>query len=388
MAKVGQPIVIDNGSGVIKAGFAGADKPLIVYRSCVGRPKHFRVMPGGALEGSDIFIGSKAEEHRGALTLSYAMDNGIVQNWSDMEKLWSYIYSRDNLNVVSEDHSVLLTEAPLNPFSNREKSAEIFFEVLHVPALFCSIQAILSLYASGRTTGIVLDSGDGVTHVVPVYEGFALPHAIKRMDVAGRNITNYLQLLLRRSGRVFHTSSEFEVVRQIKESCCVFAFNPIEKEKLYAKRNGKDASGEAAKTYPYTLPDGSVVNLGPETFRAPEILFHPELIGSEYRGVHDCLVTSIMQTDLDLRRLLFSQVVLAGGSTMFRGFGDRLLNEIRKHPLAPTDTKIRIAAPPERLYSTWIGGSILASLSTFKNMWISKADYQEHGSRILLSKQL
>ena len=381
MAEANQPIVIDNGTGVLKAGFAGADKPRIVFRSCVGRTKHARVMPGGALEGSDVFIGSKAEEHRGALKLSYAMENGIVQNWGDMEKIWSYIYSRDNLSVMSEEHAVLLTEAPLNPFANREKAAEIFFEALNVPALFCSIQAILSLYASGRTTGVVMDSGDGVTHVVPVYEGFALPHAITRIDIAGRSITNYLQILLRRNGRVFTTSSELEVVRQIKENCCVVAFNPAEQEKQHQQQ-------QATSTFPYQLPDGSVVELGPETFRAPEVLFQPELVGSESRGVQDCLVGSVMQADLDLRRVLFSQIVLAGGSTMFPGFGDRLLNEIRRHSLSPKDMKIRIAAPPERLFSTWIGGSILASLSTFKSMWISRADYLEHGSRILIQQQL
>ena len=376
MAEANLPIVIDNGTGVLKAGFAGADKPKVVFRSCIGRTKHSRVMPGGALEGSDVFIGPKAEEHRGALKLSYPMENGVVQNWSDMEKIWSYAYARENLNVVSEDHAVLLTEAPLNPFANREKAAEIFFEGLNVPALFCSIQAILSLYASGRTTGVVLDSGDGVTHVVPVYEGFAVPHAVKRMDIAGRNITEYLQLLLRRSGRVFQSSGELELVRQIKENCCVVAFNPLEQEKQHHA------------PFPYKLPDGSFVDMGPETFRAPEILFKPELIGSESRGVHDSLVTSIMHTDIDLRRALFSQMVLAGGSTMFPGFGDRLLNEIRKHPMSPKDMKIRIAAPPERLFSTWIGGSILASLATFKNMWVSKSDYLEHGSRILQSAQL
>lgn len=374
-AEINQPVVIDNGTGTIKAGFAGADKPRVLFRTCVGKAKHSRVMIGGALEGSDIFMGSKIEEHRGALKLSYAMEKGIVQNWSDMEKLWTYVYSRDNLNAASEDHAVLLTEAPLNPFSNREKAAEIFFEGLNAPALFYSVQAVLSLYASGRTTGVVLDSGDGVTHVVPVYEGFAVPHAVNRIDIAGKNVTNYLQLLLRRSGKVFQTSSEIELVRIIKEQCCVVAFNPPEQEK------------QRQTAFSYVLPDGSVLEMGPETFRAPEVLFQPELIGSEERGVHDCLVRSIMNTDIDLRKTLFSQIVLAGGSTLFPGFGDRLLNEIRKHPLSPKETKIRIAAPPERLFSTWIGGSILASLSTFKNMWVSKTDYLEHGSRILISKQ-
>jgi len=376
------PIVIDNGTGVLKAGFAGADKPRVVFRSCVGRIKHTRVMNGGALDGNDIFIGPKAEEHRGALKLSYPMENGIVQNWNDMEKIWTYVYSRDNLNVASEEHAVLLTEAPLNPFSNREKSAEIFFEGLNVPALSMSLQAVLSLYASGRTTGIVLDSGDGVTHVVPVYEGLAIPSAVMRMDLAGRDITNHLQLLLRRSGHLFQTSSEMEVVRHIKEQCCVVSFNPSEPSE------GSSSSSSTSARYPYTLPDGSVLEMGPEAFRAPEILFSPHLIGSEYRGVDDLLVKSVMRCDMDLRRGLFAQVVLAGGSTLFPGFGERLLAELRRHPLAPRDMKIRIAAPPERLFSTWIGGSILASLATFKTMWVSKADYLEHGARLLSQKLL
>jgi centractin len=377
MSDGNQPIVIDNGTAVLKAGFAGSDKPKAFFRSCVGRIKHTRVMPGGALDGAeDCFIGAKAEEHRGALKLSYPIENGIVNNWSDMEKIWQYVYHKDNLNVASEEHAVLLTEAPLNPISNREKAAEIFFEGLNAPALFCSLQAVLSLYASGRTTGCVLDSGDGVTHVIPVYEGFALPHAIQRMDIAGRHVTNHLQLLLRRSGHKFQTSSEMEVVRQIKETCCVVAFNPTEQE------------SQVQAKYPYTLPDGTVLDVGSEAFRAPEILFKPYLVGSEELGVHDLLVKSVMKSDIDMRRILFSQMVLAGGSTMFPGYGDRLLNEIRKHPLSPKDMKIRIAAPPERLFSTWIGGSILASLSTFKSMWITKANYLEHGSRLLTNKQL
>jgi centractin len=372
-----QPIVIDNGSGVIKAGFAGVDKPKVVFRSCVGRIKHERIMPGGALEGSDVFIGSKVDEHRGVLKIGYPMENGIVQNWGDMERLWTYTYSKENLNVSSSEHPVLLTEPPLNPFSNREKAAELFFEGLNVPAFYCSIQAILSLFASGRTTGVVLDVGDGVSHVVPVYEGLILPHAIMRMDVAGRAVTTHLQRLLRRNGYTFHTSSELEVVREIKESCCVVAANPNKLDDY------------AQPKHSYKLPDGSLIELSSDILcRAPEILFRPDLIGLEYRGVHDAVVTSIMRTDLDLRRRLFSQIVLSGGSTLFHGFGDRLLQEVRKHHFAPKEAKIRIAAPPERLFTTWIGGSILASLSTFKTLWVSKSDYNEHGSRILSEKSL
>lgn len=170
----------------------------------------------GALEG-DTFLGPRAEEHRGLLALRYPMEHGIVKDWNDMEKIWSYVYSKDQLHTFSEEHPVLLTEAPLNPRQNRERAAEIFFETFNVPALFISMQAILSLYATGRTTGVVLDAGDGVTHAVPIYEGFAMPHSIMRSDVAGRDVTKYLQLLLRKEGCNFHTSAELEIVKTIKE---------------------------------------------------------------------------------------------------------------------------------------------------------------------------
>ena len=165
---VNQPVVIDNGSGVIKAGFAGDQIPKCHFPNYIGRPKHSRVM-AGALEG-DLFVGPKAQEHRGLLSIRYPMEHGIVTDWNDMERIWQYIYSKDQLQTFSEEHPVLLTEAPLNPRRNREKSAEIFFETFNVPALFVSLQAVLSLYATGRTTGVVLDAGDGVTHAVPIYE--------------------------------------------------------------------------------------------------------------------------------------------------------------------------------------------------------------------------
>ncbi|KAJ7293592.1 actin-related protein [Mycena rebaudengoi] len=333
-----QPVVIDNGSGTIKAGFAGQDHPKCFFPSFVGRPKHIRVM-AGALEGD------------------YPMEHGIVTDWDDMEAIWNWVYAEE-LGTLSEEHPVLLTEAPLNPRSNREVAAQIFFDTFNVPALFTSVQAVLSLYSSGRTTGIVIDSGDGVTHAVPVFEGFSMPHAIRRVDVAGRDVTDHLQLLLRKSGHHLHTTAERE------RNACYVALNPAKEE--------KEAQG---RTEEFRLPDGNLIQLGTERFRAPEILFNPELIGQEYAGVHQVVVDSINRVDLDLRKSLFSNIVLSGGSTLCRGFGDRLLNEVKK--LALKDVKIRIYAPPERKYSTWIGGSILAGLNTFKKMWVSAEEYQE-----------
>ncbi|XP_067037626.1 alpha-centractin [Acropora muricata] len=365
-----QPIVIDNGSGVIKAGFAGDQTPKYHFPNFVGRPKHVRVM-AGALEG-DIFIGPKAEEHRGLLNIRYPMEHGVVRDWNDMERIWQYIYSKDQLQTFSEEHPVLLTEAPLNPRRNREKAAEIFFETFNVPALFISMQAVLSLYATGRTTGVVLDSGDGVSHSVPIYEGFAMPHSIMRTDIAGRDITSFLRLLLRKEGFNFHSSSEMEIVRTIKERVCYLALNPQKEESIDSER------------IQYVLPDGSMLEVGPARFRAPELLFRPDLVGEECEGIHEVLAFAIQKSDLDLRRVLYSNIVLSGGSTLFKGFGDRLLSEVKK--VAPKDIKIRISAPQERLYSTWIGGSILASLDTFKKMWVSKKEYDDEGARAIHRK--
>eukprot|EP00397_Hematodinium_sp_SG-2012_P025903 GEMP01027101.1.p1 GENE.GEMP01027101.1~~GEMP01027101.1.p1 ORF type:complete len:386 (+),score=72.44 GEMP01027101.1:80-1237(+) len=369
-----QTLVIDNGSGYMKAGFAGGDKPKSYFPNYVGRPRpHVKRVMVGSDEG-EYFLGKRAQELRGVLTLKYPMAHGIVEDWLDMETVWHHVYQE--MKVNSEEHPVLLTEAPLNPRKNREKSAEIFFETFNVPALFCSAQAILALYASGRTTGVVLDSGDGVTHAVPVFEGFAMAHSIMRSDVAGRDATDYLMLQLRKAGHIFHTSSEREVVRAMKETACYVAFNPQKEEHQEHEK--------ASIGHPYKLPDGSSITLGAERFRAPEILFRPDLVGLEYPGIHELLVSSINRTDLDIRRTLYSQIVLSGGSTMFQGMGDRLLNEVRK--LAPKDIKIRISAPPERQLSTWKGGSILATLATFKKMWVSKEEYEEEGFSVVHRK--
>jgi centractin len=260
---------------------------------------------------------------------------------------------------VFPQHPVLLTEAPLNPRANRDTAAQILFETFNVPALYTSIQAVLSLYASGRTTGIVLDSGDGVSHAVPVYEGFAIPNSIRRIDVAGRDVTENLQTLLRKEGSVFHTSAEKEVVKQIKEKTSYIALDPKKEEKEWMSASSR---GGETKAIEYTLPDGQKLKIGPERFRAPEILFDPEIIGAEWPGLHQIVVDSINRSDMDLR-------------TMIKGFGDRLLTEVQR--LAVKDMRIKIFAPPERLYSTWIGGSILAGLSTFRKMYVTVDDWHE-----------
>ena len=183
-------IVIDNGSGMVKAGFAGEEAPRCVFPAMVGRPKHTAAMM--CLEQKQEYIGEEANAKRGILNLKYPISAGIVESWDDMEKVWQHTFYNELRVNPSESNGVLLTEAPRNPKSNREKMVSIMFETFEVPNCYVAIQAVMSLYAAGRTTGLVVDSGDGVSHTVPIFEGFSIPHAIEKMDIAGRRLMEWL----------------------------------------------------------------------------------------------------------------------------------------------------------------------------------------------------
>ncbi|CAJ1401494.1 unnamed protein product [Effrenium voratum] len=261
--------------------------------------------------------------------------------------------------------------------ANRERMTQIMFEVFYVPALYVATQAVLALYASGRTTGIVCDSGDGVTHVVPIYEGFLIPHAVGRVNFAGRDLTEYLMKLVQAAGTSLSTTAEREIARVVKEQCCYVAEN-FEDEMKKAESSG-------ACELLHELPDGNELRMNSERFRCPESMFDPALIGlPEAEGIHKQVYHAIMRVDLDIRRELFANIVVSGGSTCFPGFARRLQSELAE--LTPNTVRIRVLAPDDRHYSVFIGGSMLADLDLFTEMCVARTEYLEHGPTIIHKK--
>jgi len=378
-------IVCDNGTGFVKCGYAGSNFPAHIFPSLVGRPIIRAANRIDDIEVKDLMVGDEASKLRSMLEVNYPMENGMVRNWEDMLHVWDYTFGAEKLNIEPDKCKILLTEPPLNPLRNREKMIEVMFEKYGFDSAYIAIQAVLTLYAQGLLTGVVVDSGDGVTHICPVYEGFALPHLTKRLDIAGRDVTRYLIKLLLLRGYAFNHTADFETVRLMKEKLCYVGYDIATEQKL--------AQETTFLVEPYTLPDGRVIKVGGERFEASEALFQPHLINVEGQGIAELVFSAIQSGDMDMRADLYKHIVLSGGSTMYPGLPSRLEREIKQLYLervlkGDTDRlskfKIRIEDPPRRKDMVFIGGAVLADVMKDRDdFWMSKAEYDEKGLSIL-----
>ena len=251
------------------------------------------------------------------------------------------------------------------------------FETFCCPAMYLGMQGLLSFDSCGRCAGLLLESGAGVTHTIPIYEGYAVRQAIMRADMGGSDLTDYLTRILMERGYSFTTTAEQQIVCQLKENLCYVA-SDFEREMASA------ASSPSSKEKSYELPDGQVITLGSERFRCPEALFQPDLLDAVSPGLHEIVYSSIMKCEMDIRRTLYYTTILSGGNTLYPGCVDRMCKEMTA--LAPSSMMICVRASPERKNHVWIGGSILASLSSFQSMWITKQEYEEIGPAIVHRK--
>eukprot|EP01111_Echinosteliopsis_oligospora_P014497 TRINITY_DN5473_c0_g1_i6.p1 TRINITY_DN5473_c0_g1~~TRINITY_DN5473_c0_g1_i6.p1 ORF type:complete len:294 (+),score=60.60 TRINITY_DN5473_c0_g1_i6:244-1125(+) len=289
-----------------------------------------------------------------------------------MEKIWHYVFQE--LRVATEERAILLTEAPYNPRANREKMSQMLFEKFNAAAVQVAIPGILSLYALGRSCGLTIDIGDSICHTTPIYEGYTFPQAIRRMDLAGRDLTDFMLKIINTNNNssLYHR----ETARGAKEMLACVALD-FEKEMKTTTSNSSSS---------YLLPDGQALNIGNEKWKCGEMLFQPAIADKQqYQGIHEMVYDSIMDCDVDVRRFLLRNIMISGGTTMIPGISARLQKEVTSLTKQST-ARVRIVASDDRNIAVWIGGSIIASLSSFDRHWIRKADYDEHGASIFFKK--
>lgn len=399
--------VIDVGTGYTKMGYAGNKEPQFIMPSAIAVKETAKVgerLTRG-VEDLDFYIGDEAMEQKTPYAIKYPVRHGLVEDWDLMERYLEQCIFK-YLRAEPEDHFFLLTEPPLNTPENREYTAEIMFESFNVPGLYIAVQAVLSLAASlakkktkgegmaGRNlTGVVIDSGDGVTHVIPVAEGYVIGSCIKHIPIAGRSITSFIQNLLREREIGIPPEQSLETAKAIKERHCYMCPNLAKEFNKYDTEPGKyikQYTGVNAIT-----KKEFTVDVGYERFLGPEIFFHPEFANPDFTVPISETVDNVVQNcPIDTRRDLYRNIVLSGGSTMFKDFGKRLERDIKKSVdgrlrvtealsgQTPKPIEVQVISHQMQRYAVWFGGSMLASTPDFYQVAHTKAQYDEYGPSI------
>ena len=378
------PIIVDIGSGEVKAGFSGEEKPKTIFKNYFGEPKYKKVLRTFNKENQELneqYIGDDCEKYLGLIKLRFPVKHGVFEKEQDILSVFNYLYSKLGINSQEvKEHPVLITEPLLNPNVNREKISYSLFDNLGVPALFFASQPILSLFSTSKTSGTVLESGEGVTQSCVVYEGYSIPCTYERYNYGGGDVTEYLKNLLKKRGYHFYNSTEFRLVNDIKENSCFCYGNNIKNEIGDAKKSANK------NLINYYLPDGSSISIGDERILAPEILFNPEYIGKEYLSFPEMIISSVNKVDIQLKQKSYENILLSGGNTCFNGLYEQLHTELKNKLIKNMKINLNKTDKPE--FSCWIGGNIISTLEIFKKMWVTRNEWIEKGSKVIHVKTI
>ena len=358
-------IIIDLGSGLIKTGFSGEDGPRNIFNSIVGIPKMAGLLVG--MEQKERYVGDEAISNYEFMNFYPPIKRGEVADWDKFETLMHYLLY-NQMEVVPEEMSVLVTETPLTTKENRAKVAEMLFEKFNVQKCHIANSSMLGLMAYGKTSGIVVDSGFNVTSTVPIYEGFPLQYASKKINLGGEDISlNLLELIKDKVGPSFKLIKGRLLADEIKE------------HKGYISMNNEEQEEEKQNENLYKLPDGNDLKLENEIFKINDILFNPPEESKELMSISKMVVDSLKESDDDVRNDINESICLIGGTTLTKNFPEKLKNEL-------SDSKdfgnFNLSFSPERQFSSWVGGSIMSSLDNFHYMWVTKEDYDEKGKTL------
>ncbi|VTJ51237.1 Hypothetical predicted protein [Marmota monax] len=368
------PVICDYGSGFSKLGFAGCEAPYAVFPTVLGKLRHDTMSVG--MEEEDWFIEDEVQNKRGILNLQYPISRGAITNWDTMEKIWHHSFYHV-LSIAPEEHPLMVTEPPLSKTSTKEKVTQILFETFGVPALYIGNQGVLSLYSSGQTSGTTIESGEGMTYFVPIIDGCPLLQSTTQMNVAGQDLTMYLMQLLAQEGNLLVSTGDPEFVRDIKEKCCYVALD-------FNKEKSKDNLLSCQNKF--LLPDGQEITLRQEHFLCPEVLFQPSLIERNSLGMPMTVFRCISSCHPRQWKTLFHHIILSGGTGSCSGLRSRLQREIANLVCPAHD--IQVYTSPCAKYGAWVGGSILCSLSTFEDMWVTNKEYEDMGSSVVRRRSI
>ncbi|RNA45101.1 actin [Brachionus plicatilis] len=353
-------LVLDCGSDSIKAGLSGDSEPSLLLSTNMALNK-----------SHESKIGNIGQERRDILRLNCPINRGFITNWNDMEKIWSFVF--DEIKVDPDNQPIFLSESPCCSRSQRERITELMFEKFTVPSMSMQLQSVLSMLSTGLESGIIVECGDGLTQILPMFKNLAVSNAFARIELGGTDLSDYLFNLMNAKESVIPNRN---VSKEIKEKFCYVSTD--------IKNESKAPSEKLSACLDYNLPDGKTLSISKERFLVPEALFDPSSIGFLLPGIHQVCLKATKKCETNIQKSLFENIVVTGGTTLLPGFTERFQKEMKK--IAPWRTSVKVTLHPKPKYSAWLGGSILTSLPNFENILIHKKDYDEFGSWVIQKK--